>query len=91
LYNTFKFKGGALGIAQIALATNQEGTVGGIDAAISWGVCTVTGIGAAALVAVSISNPIGIAIVVPPLNLKVLYKIQKTTKPKNSTPYYTNF
>jgi hypothetical protein len=26
--NTFKFKGGALGIAQIALATNQEGTVG---------------------------------------------------------------
>ncbi len=62
--NTFKFKGGALGIAQIALATNQEGTVGGIDAAISWGVGTVTGIGAAALVAVSISNPIGIAIVV---------------------------
>jgi hypothetical protein len=37
--NTFKFKGGALGIAQIALATNQEGTVGGIDAAISWGEC----------------------------------------------------
>jgi hypothetical protein len=31
----------ALGIAQIALATNQEGTVGGIDAAISWGVGTV--------------------------------------------------
>jgi hypothetical protein len=44
-------------IAQIALATNQEGTVGGIDAAISWGVGTVTGIGAAALVAVLISNP----------------------------------
>jgi hypothetical protein len=62
--NTFKFKGGALGIAQIALATNQEGAAGGIDAAISWGVGTITGIGAAALVAVSISNPIGIAIVV---------------------------
>jgi uncharacterized membrane-anchored protein len=52
------------GIAQIALATNQEGAAGGIDAAISWGVGTVTGIGAAALVAVLISNPIGIAIVV---------------------------
>jgi hypothetical protein len=41
---------GALGIAQIALATNQEGAAGGIDAAISWGVGTVTGIGAAALI-----------------------------------------
>jgi hypothetical protein len=29
-----------LGIAQIALATNQEGAAGGIDAAISWGVGT---------------------------------------------------
>lgn len=47
--NTFKLKGGALGIAQIALATNQEGAAGGIDAAISWGVGMLVGISAAAL------------------------------------------
>jgi hypothetical protein len=42
-------KGGALGIAQIALATNQEGAAGGIDAAISWGIGTLAGIAGAAL------------------------------------------
>jgi hypothetical protein len=47
--DTFKFKGGALGIAQIALATNQEGAAGGIDAAISWGIGTLAGIAGAAL------------------------------------------
>jgi hypothetical protein len=43
LGNTFKFKGGALGIAQIALATKQEGVAGGIYVAISWGVGILTG------------------------------------------------
>ncbi|VVM23341.1 Alkaline phosphatase (EC [uncultured Gammaproteobacteria bacterium] len=57
--NTFKFKGGALGIAQIALATNQEGAAGGIDAAISWGIGTLAGIAGAAL----FSNPITAAVV----------------------------
>ena len=58
--NIFKFKGGALGIAQIALATKQEGVAGGIDAAISWGVGIFTGIALATLA----STPIGIAMVV---------------------------
>ena len=60
LGNTFKFKGGALGIAQIALATKQEGTAGGIDAAISWGVGILAGIAATVLA----TTPIGVAVVV---------------------------
>ena len=60
LGNTFKFKGGALGIAQIALATKQEGVAGGIDVAISWGVRILTGIALSTLA----STSIGIAMVV---------------------------
>ena len=41
------FKGGVLGIAQIAVATSEEGAVGGIDKAISVGVGIVTGLVAA--------------------------------------------
>jgi hypothetical protein len=48
-------------IAQIALATKQEGAAGGTDTAISWGVGILTGIALATLA----STPIGIAMVVP--------------------------
>ena len=41
------FKGGVLGIAQIAVATSEEGAVGGVDKAISVGVGIVTGLVAA--------------------------------------------
>jgi hypothetical protein len=58
--NIFKFKGGALGIAQIVLAAKQEGVAGGIDAAISWGVGILTGIALSTFA----GTPIGVAIVV---------------------------
>ena len=58
--NIFKFKGGALGIAQIVLAAKQEGAAGGIDAAISWGVGILAGIAATVLA----TTPIGVAVVV---------------------------
>lgn len=42
------FKGGVLGIAQIAVATSEEGAVGGVDKAISVGVGIVGGLAAGA-------------------------------------------
>ncbi len=60
--NTLKLKGGALGIAQIALATHQEGAAGGIDAAISWGVGTVIGIGI--VIVSTLSAPVTAALVI---------------------------
>jgi hypothetical protein len=47
-------------IIKIALATKQEGTAGGIDAAISWGVGILAGIAATVLA----TTPIGVAVVV---------------------------
>jgi hypothetical protein len=63
--NIFKFKGGALGIAQIALAAKQEGVAGGIDAAISWGVGILTGLAPITTIAIPIGVLASVARAIP--------------------------